>query len=292
MLNTCHADQHSHRAAREWQDRRPTPLATAPVGSGRPSRRPTSDDGRDYRYNKRIRPVSRGSGRGRGFLIEMPHDWPRGPGPRSISPPSEILGEGSAVPSLPARRSRMARPATLREGHAGLLRARDQRHNPVYALHGREYGSLGNPSVCTAPPCFGNSRAPLSGPRPPPRRASRAPPRPSLIRCTFCCHWCVAGCVGGALSLPGVTNRARGARAITQPPSRLRSVQLTVVDREGHRHVLRGLEGQTVADVLENNVELFGDDGEPVDGDGRERGGMPGLPNVIANVCIYSLQSW
>ncbi|KAK2077155.1 hypothetical protein QBZ16_004789 [Prototheca wickerhamii] len=37
-------------------------------------------------------------------------------------------------------------------------------------------------------------------------------------------------------------------------------VQLTVVDREGHRHVLRGLEGQTVADVLENNVELFGDD--------------------------------
>lgn len=86
-----------------------------------------------------------------------------------------------------------------------------------------------------------------------------------------------------------------GSRSTLDHPvflPRLRSVQLTVVDREGHRHVLRGLEGQTVADVLENNVELFGDDGEPVEGVGRERGEMPGLPNVIASVCIYSLQSW
>lgn len=43
----------------------------------------------------------------------------------------------------------------------------------------------------------------------------------------------------------------------------MRSVQLTVVDREGNRHVLRGLEGQSVADVIEGNIDTFGnDDGE------------------------------
>ncbi|KAI3438501.1 hypothetical protein D9Q98_000929 [Chlorella vulgaris] len=37
-------------------------------------------------------------------------------------------------------------------------------------------------------------------------------------------------------------------------------VQLTVVDLAGRRHVVRGLEGQTVVDLLEGHVDTLGDE--------------------------------
>lgn len=40
------------------------------------------------------------------------------------------------------------------------------------------------------------------------------------------------------------------------------SVTFTVVDKLGRRHVLRGLEGQSVVDVVQQNGETLGEDGE------------------------------
>ncbi|KAL6775701.1 NUOP3 [Auxenochlorella protothecoides x Auxenochlorella symbiontica] len=54
---------------------------------------------------------------------------------------------------------------------------------------------------------------------------------------------------------------ARSCRYGSAAPSVFdKIVQLTVVDKEGHRHVLRGLEGQTVADVLQGHTDILGED--------------------------------
>lgn len=39
------------------------------------------------------------------------------------------------------------------------------------------------------------------------------------------------------------------------------SVQLTIVDQTGRRHVVRGTTGQSVVDVLEGHMGTLGEDG-------------------------------
>lgn len=38
-------------------------------------------------------------------------------------------------------------------------------------------------------------------------------------------------------------------------------VQLTIVDYSGRRHVVRGLEGQSVVDVIEGHMDSLGEEG-------------------------------
>lgn len=39
-------------------------------------------------------------------------------------------------------------------------------------------------------------------------------------------------------------------------------VDITVLDKDGHRHALRGRVGQTLAEVLSQHTDVLGDDGE------------------------------
>lgn len=73
------------------------------------------------------------------------------------------------------------------------------------------------------------------------------------------------GLVGSLVHANVVFVLARSLVFNSPPPSRflslfLRSVPLTVVDLEGRRHALRGLEGQSVADVLSDNIDTFSSD--------------------------------
>ena len=59
-------------------------------------------------------------------------------------------------------------------------------------------------------------------------------------------------------------------------------MQLTVVDGEGRRHVLRGLAGQSVVDVLEGHLDTLGDDVVCLSPEGRGvREAHVKLPNEL-----------
>lgn len=56
--------------------------------------------------------------------------------------------------------------------------------------------------------------------------------------------------------------RPAPSRRSVLPLRRRRSVHVTVVDLEGRRHVLTGLEGQTLVELLAANSPIVGEDGE------------------------------
>ena len=68
----------------------------------------------------------------------------------------------------------------------------------------------------------------------PPARPSRRPPPPLTCLCALAPFVCL--CV--------------------------RSVQVTVVDLLGRRHVVRGTTGQSVVDLLQAHLDTLGEDGE------------------------------
>lgn len=58
-----------------------------------------------------------------------------------------------------------------------------------------------------------------------------------------------------------------------------RSVQLTVVDGEGRRHVVRGLVGQNIVEVLEQHMDTLGEEGKECAGrTARQQRLLGGVP--------------
>jgi hypothetical protein len=54
--------------------------------------------------------------------------------------------------------------------------------------------------------------------------------------------------------------RSSSSSFSTQPTVFDKIVQFTIIDKLGRRHTIRGLEGQTIVDVLESRRDTFGDD--------------------------------
>jgi hypothetical protein len=82
-----------------------------------------------------------------------------------------------------------------------------------------------------------------------------------------------------------ITSTSQSSWAAAQPTVYEKVVEITVIDSEGKRHVIPGLEGQTVAQLLEQHTDILGP--HAVAGSPEGRGCMDAhvkIPNEMLDV--------